>query len=88
MTLTSKSIRRTVFLFAVAGVVLAWAVLGATLVLDTTRPVRLVAAFAAALATEGLFWLGVGLLGWSAVDRRQALWHWITGGRAANGEVS
>ena len=79
MTLTSKSVRRAVFLIAIAGVVLTWGILGATFVLDVSRPVRVVAAVVAALATEGLFWLGVVLLGWSAVDRRQALWNWVRG---------
>lgn len=60
---------------AVAG----WIALGLTLYLDADRQARLIAAVAAAVATEATFWICAAALGVSVFEARKRIWRKITG---------
>lgn len=57
----------------------AWIALGVVLYAGAERDLRLAAAVAAALSTEGLFWSIAALLGVSVLEARKAIWRRITG---------
>ncbi|XBQ14797.1 MAG: hypothetical protein ABL308_07440 [Oceanicaulis sp.] len=61
----------------------AWAVVGASVLLDWERSTSIVVFVIALLATEALFWLCAGLLGWKVFENRAAIWRRLTGRGAA-----
>ncbi|TGY88132.1 hypothetical protein E5163_09835 [Marinicauda algicola] len=78
MTL-GRDIRKVLFGFGLAVVIAAWASVAVVFAIDAPKALVIAMTVAAALASEGVFWLGVVLLGWSVLDRRRALWRWIAG---------
>lgn len=81
-----KDIRKLLFGFGVAVVIAAWGSVAIAFFAEAPQAVFIAVTVAAAVASEGIFWLGVILLGWSVVDRRKALWRWMTGRRVVEGE--
>ncbi|TRO96843.1 hypothetical protein FKB34_02445 [Glycocaulis profundi] len=85
MTLKGK-LKVTILAIAVIVAGLAWITAGAAFFLDAPRAAFLTAIIVAALATEGVFWLGALVLGWTMFDNRRALIARVFGrGSAANG---
>ena len=78
----ARFLRRTLFAAAVLGVTAAWAAVGAGVLLDAPRSVFLALFVIALLASEGLFWLGAGLLGWKVFEGRRALLARLSGANA------
>lgn len=78
MTL-ERDIRKVLFGFGVAVVIAAWGSVAIAFFAEAPKALFVAMTLAAAIASEGIFWLGVVLLGWSVVERRSALWSWITG---------
>lgn len=82
---TSGAVRKgRRLLWTLAAVVAAiaacgWIGLGLTLALDAGRQARLIAAVAAAVATEGAFWLAAAALGVSVFEARKRIWRRVTG---------
>ncbi len=87
MTL-GRDIRKVLFGFGVAVVIAAWGSVAIAFFAEAPKALFVAMTVAAAIASEGIFWLGVVLLGWSVVERRRALWHWMTGqGKAMKEDV-
>lgn len=78
MTL-GRDIRKVLFGFGVAVVLAAWGSVAIAFFTEAPKALFVALTVAAAVASEGIFWLGVILLGWSAVERRRALWNWLSG---------
>jgi len=57
---------------------LCWLALGIGLVMDTPRNTLIVLVTAAAVATEGLFWLAAAVLGVTVFQARHRIWRWLT----------
>lgn len=74
-----RDFRRFVFALAAAIVVLLWAGLALALLAEAQRGAIIALALAAGVGTEGLFWLGAFMLGWSVFERRRGLWRRLTG---------
>jgi hypothetical protein len=86
MTL-GQDIRKLLFGFGVAVVIAAWGSVAIAFFAEAPQAVFIAMTVAAAVASEGIFWLGVVLLGWSVVERRKALWRWVTGRRSVKGDT-
>lgn len=71
--------RLFLFFFAALVVVGLWVAMGAAWFLDAPRTVFISLVVAVAVASEGLFWLGAVLLGWSAFANRKKIWARLTG---------
>lgn len=57
---------------------LCWLALGIGLVMDTPRNTLIVLITAAAVATEGLFWLAAAVLDVTVFQARHRIWRWLT----------
>ena len=74
--------RRLLWTLAAAVAVIAawgWVGLGLAPALDAGRQARLIAAVAAAVATEATFWLCAAALGVSVFEARKRIWRQLTG---------
>lgn len=76
---SSNGWRLGVFLIAALIMALVWVGLGLALFLDAPRTLTISLVAAAAIGTEGLFWLGAVLLGWSVFSNRRSIWGRLTG---------
>ncbi|MFW5661724.1 MAG: hypothetical protein ACOC05_10110 [Oceanicaulis sp.] len=79
----SMFIRRLLAGLAALVCLAAWAVVGASVLLDWERSTTIVVLVVALLATEALFWICAGLLGWKAFENRAKIWRRLTGRGAA-----
>ncbi len=77
-----ETARRVIFGLVALGCVASWVTLGLAWAFDWPTPIFVAAVIAAAVSTEGLFWIGAIVLGWTAFANRARLWKRLTGGMA------